>query len=89
MAAIVARVGTVKHLTRHPVGSLIVTLAVVAHDAKTEELALFARADRTAEFTGMLDVVEGEPSPALGGDRIFWLGGPPQAGGRARRGTRR
>jgi methylglyoxal synthase len=44
----VASVGTVEKLTRHPAGSMIVTVGIVAHDAKKEELALFARAHRRA-----------------------------------------
>ena len=38
--------GTVEDLHGHPAGSLTVTLGVIAHDAKKDELCLFARAHR-------------------------------------------
>jgi len=39
-------VGTVKELNRHPAGSMLITLGIVAHDGKKDELGLFARANR-------------------------------------------
>ena len=37
--------GTLKHLTKHPAGTAIaVTLGIIAHDGKKDELAIFARA---------------------------------------------
>jgi methylglyoxal synthase len=40
--------GDVREITRHPAGSLRVTLGIVAHDAKKDELSVFARAHRNA-----------------------------------------